>query len=145
MNQLNSSNLDERLTLLTKRRPVLLYILLVLYFEKFIQHLFVSYAFLVDIGGIRESVALNYRFLKIAGLLVGIFFLFNIPFLYKRKRYSYAVLLILALFDFIGEFFAQRTLVIDVTVSFTVSSAILLILILRGKRLVNNLPEHSIS
>jgi len=46
-------------------------------------------------------------------------------------------LFFLALFDFIGEFIAQGTLAIDITVSFLVASIILLILIVERKRYVD--------
>lgn len=53
----------------------------------------------------------------ISGFIVGILFLINIPYLYRRKPFSFKLLLSLALFDFIGEFAAQGTLLIDITVS----------------------------
>jgi hypothetical protein len=73
----------------------------------------------------------------ISGFIVGILFLVNIPFLLQRKRNSFIVLFLLALFDFIGEFIAQGTLAIDITVSFLVASIILLILIVERKRYVD--------
>jgi hypothetical protein len=114
----------------------LIYILIILSFEKFIQHMLVTYAFFVDLRGIRDSVVVDYRFLMISGLVVGLFFLINIPFLYQRRRFSFFLLFTLALFDFIGEFVAQGTLSIAITVSFIVASAILIILILLRKRFV---------
>ena len=112
----------------------LLYVLIILSLEKFIQHMLVTYAFFVDLKGIRNSVALDYRILLVSGLVVGLLFLINIPFLYQGRRYSYILLFTLALFDFIGEFVAQGTLFIEITVSFTVASTILIILILFRKR-----------
>ena len=62
-------------------RPSLpLVILVILTFEKFIQHTVVSYAFWRNASGIRESVAVDYRILLISGFLVGILFMINIPF-----------------------------------------------------------------
>jgi hypothetical protein len=45
------------------------------------------------------------------------------------------VLFCLALFDFAGEFIAQGTLVIDITLSFVVATIILVILVFYGRRL----------
>ena len=119
------------------KNNLLLYILVFLSFEKFIQHIVVTYAFYVDLGEIRSTVVVDYRLLMISGFIVGILFLVNIPFLFKRKRNSFKVLFFLALFDFIGEFIAQGTLAIDITVSFLVASIILLILIVERKRYVD--------
>jgi len=118
----------------SNRFPI--YILIILSVEKFIQHMLVTYAFFADLAGIRSSVAVDYRFLLVSGLIVGLLFLINIPFLYQRRGFSFILLFFLALFDFIGEFVAQGTLLIDITVSFIVASAILIILILFRKRFV---------
>ena len=114
----------------------LLYILVFLSLEKFIQHVVVTYAFYVDLGEIRNTVMVDHRFLMISGFIVGILFLINIPFLLQRKRSSFIALFVLALFDFIGEFIAQGTLTINITLSFLVASIILLILIIERKRFV---------
>ena len=114
----------------------LLYILVFLSLEKFIQHVVVTYAFYVDLGEIRNTVMVDHRFLMISGFIVGILFLINIPFLLQRKRSSFSILFFLALFDFIGEFIAQGTLTINITLSFLVASIILLILIIERKRFV---------
>ena len=120
------------------KENLLLYILVVLSFEKFIQHVVVTYAFYVDMGEIRSTVMVDHRFLMISGFIVGILFLVNIPFLLQRKRNSFTVLFFLALFDFIGEFIAQGMLVINITLSFLVASIILLILIVDRKRFVDH-------
>lgn len=119
------------------KENLLLYILVFLSFEKFIQHMVVTYAFYVDMGEIRSTVMVDHRLLMISGFIVGILFLVNIPFLLQRKRSSFTVLFFLAIFDFIGEFIAQGTLAIDITVSFLVASLILLILIIGRKRFVD--------
>ena len=74
----------------------------------------------------------------ISGFIVGVIFLINIPFLYQRKRFSVILLFFLALFDFIGEFVAQGTLVIEIMVSFIVATIILLIIIFKRKDLTGN-------
>ena len=115
----------------------LLYFLVFLSLEKFIQHVVVTYAFYVNLGEIRSSVMVDHWVLMISGFFVGLLFLINIPFLLQRKRNSFTVLFLLALFDFIGEFIAQGTLIINITLSFLVASIILLILIIERKRFVD--------
>ena len=119
------------------KENLLLYLLVLLSIEKFIQHVVVTYAFYVNLGEIRSTVMVDHRFLMISGFIVGLLFLVNIPFLLQRKRSSFSILLILALFDFIGEFIAQGTLIINITLSFLVASIILLILIIERKRFVD--------
>jgi len=120
-----------------KTRPsFLVFILVLLSLEKFIQHMVVTYAFSVDLGSIRQTVVVDHRILMVSGFLVGILFLVSIPFLLQRKRVGFNLLLFLALFDLIGEFIAQGTLAIKVVVSFLVALLILLILVFGRKRLV---------
>ena len=111
-----------------------LLILIVLSVEKFIQHMFVSYAFAVDLAGIRATVVVDHRLLLVSGFIVGWLFLINIPFLWQRKLVSFYLLFGLAMFDIVGEFVAQGTLFIDMMVSFLVALAIVLILIAYRKR-----------
>lgn len=116
------------------KKSLLLIVLLILSFEKFIQHMVVTYAFYVDSSEIRQTVAVDYEILMISGFLIGILFLINILFLVQGKRFSFIILFFLALFDFVGEFIAQGTSAIEITVSFFVASVILLILIFNRKR-----------
>ncbi len=118
-----------------RKRPFLLYLLIFLSIEKFVQHMVVTYAFAVDLRGIRSQVVLDYRVLMVSGFLVGILFLTNTFFLWQGKPFSFVFLFCLALFDFLGEFVAQGTLIIDITVSFVVATTILLILLFNWKAL----------
>jgi hypothetical protein len=108
--------------------------LIVLSVEKFIQHMFVSYAFAVDLAGIRATVAVDYRLLLVSGFIVGWLFLINIPFLWRQVRGAFYLLFGLAMFDIVGEFIAQGTLFIDLMVSFLVALVILLVLFVNRKR-----------
>ena len=51
----------------TKSPP---YILVILSIEKFIQHMFVSYAFYIDLMEIRSTVVLDHRLLMVSGLAI---------------------------------------------------------------------------
>jgi hypothetical protein len=111
-----------------------LLVLIALSVEKFIQHMFVSYAFAVDLAGIRATVAVDYRLLLVSGFIVGLLFLINIPFLWRQVRGAFYLLFGLAMFDIVGEFIAQGTLFIDLMVSFLVALVILLVLFVNRKR-----------
>ena len=90
--------------------------------EKFVQHMVVSYAFLMDVPGTRQFVRYDYRIFLVAGLVVGVLFLASFVLMVRRKRSGFVLSLALALFDFVGEFVAQGTLTIKITVSFIVAS-----------------------
>ena len=111
------------------RTPALLIVLVVLSIEKFIQHMFVTYALYANVGGIRESVVVNYRILIVSGFIVGILFLASIPLVLQKKRAGFYLLLFLGLFDLIGEFIAQGTVFIKIPLSFIVASLIVILLI----------------
>jgi hypothetical protein len=118
-----------------------LLVLIVLSIEKFIQHMFVTYALVVDLAGIRATVVLDHRLLAVSGFIVGWLFLINIPFLWQRRRGSFYLLFGLALFDILGEFIAQGTLFIDIVLSFVVALVIVLILLAYRKRFL--IPQIS--
>mgnify|MGYP006288637359 CR=1 FL=1 len=120
---------------MAESRPTLLVVLVILSVEKFVQHTVVTAALLVDFRGIRSTVAVDYRLLVVSGFLVGILFAADTPFLLRRRAFSFKLLFGLASFDVLGEFAAQGTLGIDVTLSFVVACTILIILIARGRRL----------
>ena len=122
------------------RTPALLIVLVVLSIEKFIQHMFVTYAFYANVGGIRESVVVNYRILIVSGFIVGILFLASIPLVLQKKRAGFYLLLFLGLFDLIGEFIAQGTVFIKIPLSFIVASLIVILLIY-GRRQFGQTPS----
>ena len=64
------------------------YLLIILLAEKIAQHTFVSLAFLYDIGGIRSTVAVDYRALMISGAALAILFAVALPAIVQRKRWS---------------------------------------------------------
>jgi uncharacterized membrane protein len=113
-----------------------LVLLMILSLEKFVQHMVVTYAFIADLGGIRQAVSLDHRIFMISGFLVGILFLVSFVLMTRRNRLSLNLLLGLALFDFGGEFVAQGTLFIAITVSFLVASLIIIVLLVTRKSLV---------
>jgi hypothetical protein len=105
-----------------------LILLIILAFEKFIQHMFVTYAFAVNLGAIRETVAVDFRTLLVSGFFVGLLFLAALILMTRGHLLGPRLMLFLALFDFFAEFIAQGTLFIAVPLSFLVACLILGIL-----------------
>ena len=124
---------------MAKKRSFSYWLLLILAFEKFIQHMFVTYALITDLGRIRQQVSLDFRLFLISGFLVGILFLVAFFLLLRRNPLSLSLLRYLALFDFIGEFVAQGTIFITITVSFLVATLILILLRLKREELRDNM------
>ena len=110
-------------------------LLLVLSIEKVVQHLFVTYAFAIDMGDIRASVVFHHVPLMIVGFVVGLLFAASARLQFKNHRAGYVLLLYLALFDFVSEFVAQGTLAINIVVSIVVATIILLTLFFDRKTL----------
>ncbi len=110
--------------------------LLVLSIEKFVQHMFVTYAFAVDLGEIRDSVVIHHTPLMIVGFIVGVLFALSARLQFKNQRAGYMLLLFLALFDFVSEFVAQGTLAVEIVVSIVVATVILIILFRNRKTLL---------
>jgi hypothetical protein len=102
-------------------------ILLGLLAEKVIQHVFVTVAFLFDIGGSRSSVALDYRFFMVAGGVVSILYVIALWAVYSKRKYGLSLVVALAVLDILGEFIAQSRFDINLNFSF-IGASILLIL-----------------
>lgn len=115
-------------------------LLLVLSVEKVLQHLFVTSAFVVDLGGIRDTVVVHHAPLIVLGALVGVLFAVSAVLQLRGRRSGYLLLLALALFDFVAEFVAQGTLTIEVTVSIVVAGVILLTLLLNRRTIFRAPP-----
>lgn len=111
-------------------------LLVALMVEKIVQHAVVSLAFVWDIGELRSNVAVDYRILLFAGLLIGS--LYFVASLGVLRAWSLARLLaaIPASMDIVGEFVAQGKLDIVVTLSFIVAATILIILVLSKRNII---------
>ena len=105
------------------------FLLLILSGEKVIQHVFVTLALLSDFGGIRSTVAVDYRALAISGAILAVLFAFSFWAVLLKKGWALYLLTATATFDFVGEFIAQGTFTIAINVSILVA-VILLILCL---------------
>lgn len=67
-------------------------LLLVLSIEKVVQHLFVTYAFAIDMGDIRDSVVIHHAPLMIVGLVIGLLFAISVRLQYRNERRGYLLL-----------------------------------------------------
>lgn len=110
------------------------YLLIALVLEKIIQHIVVTLAFYFDWAQIGSTVSVNPGILMILGAVVAVLFMLSFWGILTRQTWATNLVIALALFDIIGEFVAQGTIIIVITVSFLVA-ALLLILALLYRRL----------
>jgi hypothetical protein len=100
-------------------------VLVLLVIEKVIQHITVTLALYLDLGGIRAQLALDYRVFLLVGAMEAALFAVGVWGLLANKRWTPWLLITLALLDIAGEFVAQGTLSITITVSILVAFALL--------------------
>jgi len=110
-----------------------LYILLTLLIaEKIIQHIFVTLAFYFNWADIASTVVVSPTILMILGALVALLFVLSLWGMIKKQNWAVNLVIFLALFDIVGEFVAQGTIGIVITVSFSIAVLLLILaLILR--------------
>jgi hypothetical protein len=109
-------------------------ILVVLTIEKIIQHVVVTAAFYFDWRAIASTVAVDATALMIIGALLALLFVVAFWGLVGRRRWVAGLLIGLALCDILGEFVAQGTVIIAVTVSFVVATVLLIVALLYRTR-----------
>jgi hypothetical protein len=112
------------------RTAWLKYALMILVAEKIIQHIFVTVAFYFNWGAISASVVVNPSVLMILGAIVAILFLLSLWGLITQQKWAANLVIGLALFDLLGEFVAQGTVIIAITVSFVVATILLILSLL---------------
>ena len=105
------------------------YVLIALLIEKTIQHIVVTIAFYFNWGDIGSTVVVDPNILMVLGALVAVLFAFSLWGMITQQKWAINLVIALALFDIIGEFVAQGTIAITITVSFLVA-VILLVLAL---------------
>lgn len=103
------------------------YALILLTVEKTIQHIVVTLAFYFNWRGIVSTVVVDPGILMIVGATVAVLFGISLSGLIRKHTGAVDAILYLALFDIIGEFVAQGTLVIFITVSFLVAVVLFLL------------------
>jgi uncharacterized membrane protein len=111
-------------------RPLTWYVLIILACEKIVQHTAVTLAIYHDWNGIRSRLAVNPDVLMVLGAIVAVLFVLSLVGLLRYRSWSSGLLIGLALFDIVGEFIAQGTVAIVITVSFLVALVILILAII---------------
>ena len=111
----------------SQKRSSVGYLLIILSLEKIIQHVFVSLSLLYDVGGVRSTVAVDYRALLVSGAVVAVLFVVAFLALVQKKRWGLYLVAFLAAFDIIGEFVAQGTAFVAINVSIIVAIILLLL------------------
>jgi hypothetical protein len=106
------------------------YVLIALVFEKIIQHIVVTIAFYFNWGDIGSSVVVNPNVLMVLGAVVAVLFILSLWGMVTQQKWAINLVMALALFDIIGEFVAQGTLTIAITVSFLVATILLILTLL---------------
>lgn len=107
--------------------------LLLLIFEKIVQHIFVTLAFIFDWGGISASVVVNPDILIVLGAIVAVVFVFAFWGIATGQPWAINLVIALALFDIVSEFVAQGRIAIKIPISFLVA-LLLLVLALQYRR-----------
>lgn len=110
-----------------QKRSFIGYLLIVLCLEKIVQHVVVSLSLLYDIGGVRSTVAVDYRALLVSGALVVVLFAVAFWALVQKKHWGLYLVALLAAFDIVGEFVAQGTMFVAINVSIVVAIILLLL------------------
>jgi uncharacterized membrane protein (UPF0136 family) len=111
----------------TEKRSLINYLLIILLLEKIVQHVIVSLSLLYDIGGIRSTVAVDYEVLLVSGAVAAILFAVALSASVQKKRWGLYLLAFLAVFDVIGEFIAQGTVLVTINISIVVAIILLLL------------------
>ncbi len=110
------------------------YIMLALLAEKVVQHVAVTAAFAFNWYGIRSTVAVSPTALMYSGAVVAVAYAAALWALWTRRAWVKGLVILLALFDMLGEFVAQDTIAIQLNVSFIVASLLLVLALLTPRR-----------
>lgn len=108
-----------------RRRPLIRWTLFLLSVEKAIQHCFVTWAFAANRFELRDQVAVPWEWLMLSGGVIAALFACAAIGLWQDRPGTPKLLAALAMFDIVGEFVAQGTILIDLIVSFIVAVVIL--------------------
>jgi hypothetical protein len=106
------------------------YVLIVLIAEKIVQHIFVTLAFYFNWDNIGSTVAIAPTVLMILGALAAALFMLGLGGMLLKQSWAIHLVIVLALVDIVGEFAAQGTIGIVITVSFLVAVLLLVLALL---------------
>jgi len=109
------------------KRSLTSYLLIILLGEKVIQHVVVSVSFFYNNSDIRSTVGVQYEVLMISGAIVAVLFAAALWGVIERRNWGLLLVAVLAAFDIVGEFIAQGTIFITITVSILVAIVLLVL------------------
>ncbi|MDH5450133.1 MAG: hypothetical protein OEX77_04390 [Candidatus Bathyarchaeota archaeon] len=92
-----------------------------------IQHVVVSVSFFYNNSDIRSTVGVQYEVLMISGAIVAVLFAAALWGVIERRNWGLLLVAVLAAFDIVGEFIAQGTIFITITVSILVAIVLLVL------------------
>ena len=120
-------DIGNRRTTGRQRTSWIRYLLIALVTGKTVQHVVVTLAFHFDWDNIRSTVAVDPGILMVLGGVVAVLYALSLWGLVARRMGALTLVVALSLFDILGEFVAQGTMNITVTVSFLVAIALLIL------------------
>ncbi|MQC17696.1 MAG: hypothetical protein DWG80_01315 [Chloroflexi bacterium] len=103
------------------------WVLVAIAVEKAVQHVFITWGFAADRFELREQVAPPWEVLLVAGGVVAVLFVVALVGLLRWQSWAPQLLVGLAVFDIVGEFVGQGTIMIEIVVSFLVAVALLIL------------------
>jgi hypothetical protein len=118
-----------------QQRSWLRIMIIVLVAEKIIQHTLVTLAFFFNWMDIRATVAVNPDILMVVGGIAALLFAFSLWGLFTYRGWATGLLIGLAVFDILGEFADQGTIIIKIPVSFLVAVVLLLLVLVYRRQL----------
>lgn len=110
-------------------------LMILLIIEKIIQHIVVTLAFYFNWADIASTVVVSPTTLMILGALVAVLFALGLWGMIKKQMWAINLVIVLALFDIIGEFVAQGRIGILITVSFIVAVILLTLALIYRRQL----------
>ena len=119
----------------TRESDWVYFVLIVLIVEKIIQHIFVTLAFYFNWANIGSTVVVSPTALMILGAIVVVLFALSLWGMIGKQVWAINLVVVLALFDIIGEFMAQGRMDIVITVSFIVATVLLFLALMYRRRL----------
>jgi hypothetical protein len=137
------TNLDSRQTARRGTTAWLKYILIAVVFEKIIQHIVVTLALFFNWSGIRSTVAVSPSVLLVLGAIVAGLFSLSLWGIVTHRHWAINLVIALAMLDIAGEFIAQGTLNIVITVSFLVAALLLVLALLYRRHEPHTIPTAS--
>lgn len=103
--------------------------------EKIVQHIVVTLAFAFDWAAIRATVVVPPSVLIVLGAAVAVAYALSFWGIITQRRWATDLVIALALFDIAGEFVAQGTFRIVMTLSFLVAIVLLVLALLYRRQL----------